>query len=1150
MVRTVKGRSRTTAGINARLKSKQTIDTASDYISPGRRRQLGGIWAKGSDTWPARRIISERGTAGGIEYLLEWVEHPDTGVVYSPTWEPAANATDPDLRSEWEATRRSAVQNSSSDTVPEKKFQRQLWDRVIHSSDDSSQVSATKPHHHTETQHSIPETQQSNSQENPFAIVVPELDLDHADYDSVANTQTTLQRTPISKPAYLSQDSPLASQADTIDLSLRRYSPRQVWTPQSTSSDTTTNPVRSSRRLRYSRKDQTVLTAQAESSSSSASASPVVESSHSTVRWSSQSPMAIPRERTTPRLRSATPATNSRSSRFAGDTNHSISARGVQPDAGSVGSIGITGSTSSSAPNAGSDTKSTSETEADTMAKDKFSLGIGRDSNLMTASTNYPSHQPDAAPGSSSSLSQFETAYPMADHDQSMDGVRSTLNQSSNTTSDSERLHIRQSVEHEHLVPKSGGVVMPKRPIFEDEEYAVALPAEGKVQALYHDQIKEKRRTLLKFIRRRDSNGVKLPGPDKTKERLEILDLIDRLHGTVTHLDLAIEGWATQQELSASQIAQYATLASSKFAFLDHLLNALHQKQCCIAIFAKPGRIMELVQTFLSARDISFSFEGENSSSQGGKQEQNITGRPYFVLSSIGSSSVTELPEQTDLIMAFDASFDIQDPCVQAIRAKGPSSRPVPILRLLVKNSSEHCDVCIPTSLPSPQRLRLLARTIYQARRNIGGSPIMVIEDDIPETGLDLAALNQMMKKSPDRRLRLLANQVADAVTHPDNRPTWTFEDMPDLELDDIIETPENIDRVRTATPASRAGTPAGRKRLLELDSSNSLLAKRQRLTPLHDVTHISDSVRDSASQTAALQAELQNARKELEAQTSARIEAETAREALQQQFNDTEIELRKLNGRHEKLKRTSYDQKAMIKSLEPQLEARNTRHERIAAENVTLKDQLIQAKVELKAAREEIAGGANPPLAVLEAAREAIRLATARAERAEKSLESKNKDFDFVGEQYQLASGSAAELSAQVTVLEDQNALLQSKASDEKIRLVQYNENSALKLQASKIDELQSEKRGMELLIRRLDEENSNLKKAANTTTRAGVQTRGSSVQPPGSPGLHGSFASTGMARERSRQGSPAPGATGAGGGVHGHALSGPRASALRNER
>ena len=309
----------------------------------------------------------------------------------------------------------------------------------------------------------------------------------------------------------------------------------------------------------------------------------------------------------------------------------------------------------------------------------------------------------------------------------------------------------------------------------------------------------------------------------------------------------------------------------------------------------------------------------------------------------------------------------------------------------------------------------------------------MVIEDDIPETGLDLAALNQMMKKSPDRRLRLLANQVADAVTHPDNRPTWTFEDMPDLELDDIIETPENIDRVRTATPASRAGTPSGRKRLLELDSSNSLLAKRQRLTPLHDVTHISDSVRDSASQTAALQAELQNARKDLEAQASARVAAETAREALQQQFNDTEIELRKLNGRYEKLTRTSYDQKAMIKSLKSQLEARNARHERIAAENVTLKDQLNQTKAELRATREEIAGGANPPLAVLEAAREAIRLATARAERAEKSLESKNKDFDFVGEQYQLASGSAAELSAQVTVLEDQNALLQLKASDEK---------------------------------------------------------------------------------------------------------------------
>ena len=1122
MARTVKGRARTTAGINARLKPKKASETASDYISPGKRRQLGGIWAKGNDTWPARRILSERGTASGVEYLLEWEEHPITGVAYSPTWEPAANATDPDLRSEWETTRREAAQSSSPSTVPEKKFHRQLWDRVIHSSDESQQTTDIISHNHSETQHSIPETQQSHSQEGRFAVVVPGLNLEQADYDSIANTQSTLHRTPTSRPGYLSQDSPLASQADPTDLSHRQSSPRQIWTPQSTASDTTTNPGNWPQRSKYSGRGTNAYRAESESSYLSGSTSPIITSSPSTVRASRRDTMAIPRERTTPRLRSAILATTSRSSRFAEDTNLSGSARGAQPGSEIDDTLGITDVTSDR--HMASDIQSTSETEAEALVKDKALINIGRDSLLINDSVKYPSHQPDVPPGSST-------------------------NQSSNTTSDS-GLHIRQSVEHEHLVPKSGGVVLPKRPIFEDEEYAVSLPAEGKVQALYHDQIKEKRRTLLKFIRRRDSNGVKLPGLDKTKERLEVLDLIERLHGTVTHLDLAIEGWATQQDLSPSEIAQYSTLASSKFAFLDHLLNALHDKQCYIAIFAKPGQIIELVRTFLSAKDVPFSIQGDNALLQNSSQEQNSSSGPRFILFASGSSSVTELPERPDLILAFDASFDIQDLQVQAIRSTESSSRTVPILRLLVNNSSEHCNVCIPTSLPSPHRLRLLARTIYQARRNIGGSPIMVIEEDLPEAGLDLATINQMMKKSPDRRLRLLANQVADAITDNDLKSAWTFEDMPDLELDDIIETPENIDRVRTATPASRAGTPSGRKRLLELDSSSSGLAKRQRLTPLHDVTHISDSVRDSASQSATLQVEMQNARKDVEAQTQARILAETAREAVKLQLNDTAIELRKLNGRYEKLTRISYDQKAMVKSLESQLEARNARHERIAAENVLLKDQLTLTKAELKATREEIASGGNSPLAVLEAAREAIRLATARAEKAEKSLESKNKDFDFVGEQYQLASGSAAELSAQVTVLEDQNMLLQSKASDEKIRLKQYNENSALKLQASKIDELQSEKRGMELLIRRLDEENSNLKKAASTTTRAGVQTRGSSVQPPGSPGLHGSFASTGMARERSRQGSPAPGAAGAGGGVHGHALSGPRASALRHER
>lgn len=378
-------------------------------------------------------------------------------------------------------------------------------------------------------------------------------------------------------------------------------------------------------------------------------------------------------------------------------------------------------------------------------------------------------------------------------------------------------MQIQQSVENEQPVPRSGGVVMPTKPIFEDEEYAISLPAEGKVQALYHDLIKSKRKSILRFIRRRDSNGVKSPPLSKIEERNDMAQLVDRLNDTVTHLDLARDDLPTQDSGNSEDHAKYATIAGSKFAFVGHLIDHLRGHKCSIVLFSKPGRVQDLLQEFLEFKGVHCQRAmGDALISQEPPQSSSKMSQIQFLLLTPGTSFTTKVPETPDMIIAFDASFDNLDPQVKSLRVESQGRRLVPIVHLLVANSSEHCDVCIPRQIPSPQRLRLLMRATYQARRGLGGGPIMISsQEEMSEHPFDLYELQKIVKKSPDRRLMALAQTVAFAITSADFKSNWVVERMPDLELEEIDDSPPKPLRGRSATPLSRAGTPSLRKRLL-----------------------------------------------------------------------------------------------------------------------------------------------------------------------------------------------------------------------------------------------------------------------------------------------------------------------------------------------
>lgn len=726
--------------------------------------------------------------------------------------------------------------------------------------------------------------------------------------------------------------------------------------------------------------------------------------------------------------------------------------------------------------------------------------------------------------------------------------------QSSNgeqSSTDSKASSSQQSVENERDISQAHGWVQPTLPILGPGEYAIALPAEGKIQSTYFDVIKAKRKAIIKFINRHDSVGSSSGSPNRTHERNEMNELIQRLHDTTTHMDLGLPGLSTQYSIQTQEHAAYANYAGSKFSFLGHLVDMLKQVDCSIIVMSREGAIQDLLEQYLTMKHISVRRHDRIATSKSPAPDRPT---PEFHIELISTMSSEQIPisKRPILMIAFDASFDSQDPQVLEIRShfSNTPSTLLPVIHLLVSNSSEHVDRCLSKNIPSPSRLKMLVRATYQAGPNLGGKPTYVPDpsDEPEDRAMDMSDLQRALRKSPERKLRMLASIVTRASLSSDFEASWSLGLMPELqltELDDpppkasgmssVAETPREV-QAHSRTPLSRADTPSGRKRVLEIEGIVPALNKRQRLTPLRDSVEAGNVVvNDLNTQLAKLQELANKLQADLVSEREARKAAEQDRNYAQEQLDHWRKDHADLQRRYEKRMTKCHELEKQHKELLKTIENNTSREERIAEVNSALKKKNTDLQAELDAARAEIKAGGGDT-AALEVAREENRRLLAKSNHMEKSLENTRKDFDFVRSQYQEASNKAVEFASRVRELETDIVDLTKLADGQKQRLKETNFEGSVKRHLAKISELELERKAKDVVLRKLEEENRQLKR------NRGIQTRGSSVQPPGSPGLDGH----GGRGPRSRQGSPAPGLFP---GSHVSSV-GNRGSLLRHER
>lgn len=366
-------------------------------------------------------------------------------------------------------------------------------------------------------------------------------------------------------------------------------------------------------------------------------------------------------------------------------------------------------------------------------------------------------------------------------------------------------------------------------------EFVVPLSMSPRVRDQYVSTISYYQKEIETFMK------VETPS-DEIVGKVQVM--LDRVKQVTTHVDLDGGGGASQGQEEAVDEAVWAETCSAKFLFLRHFLNSLRYFDVHIAIIARPGLLQDILETFLKGTHTKYNRPATVS-----RSEPSIArGRLDVTLIESGEEGASALPKPANLIVAFDSSFNAQDVQVGILRGHlvnvGQLS---PVIHLLVYKSAEHIERCIPESMDSIERLRRIVSCMIQTRHDVGN----LLPDEAGTAAV--------------------AEEVAAFVEAGGQETNWTFpsiraiDDVEGIDFQDLESS--NRSRQLVSEQNMYSQTLAVKRAFVRIslfesytgvDAANtcqdnaeytSLPLKRQRSTPVGDISHISDSVnQDSQS--------------------------------------------------------------------------------------------------------------------------------------------------------------------------------------------------------------------------------------------------------------------------------------------------------------
>ncbi|KAL7652072.1 hypothetical protein ACMYSQ_009387 [Aspergillus niger] len=615
-------------------------------------------------------------------------------------------------------------------------------------------------------------------------------------------------------------------------------------------------------------------------------------------------------------------------------------------------------------------------------------------------------------------------------------------------------------------------------------EFAVPLPMDSRVKDDYERVLTSESQSIRDFL------GVTSSQPDTTEYQRDSLlpkmhDILDRLSNISTHPDLNIAEHINS-ESDLGREAAWAEYSSAKFLLLSYLLETASMRDIHLVIMVQGEKTQRVVERYLMGKGLLYTRPRQEMGSGTNIEVSMVKDSLSFGIQTTRNDGVMETYKPPAAIIALDKSFSSKTPTVEHMRTTfARNGNLLPVVRLLVSNSSEHIELCFP-GLSEPERLRTVLQYSIRLRDVVGD-----LQDDALGVQED-------------------AEELLSCLVSDNFNAHWS---LPHIEPLHIL-SPEQLESSQQELQ-SRPGVdiqltnPQAQKRAFQAEDEVEQSAKRMKTEePTQEPTQSTES---TGFPSQPLNGGLQTLENHLvQMQNSHAAELEKLRKALagaQARLQERENVLEKLQHRYEtrtkdfhKLRR-EHDRLTQAKTTSDQ------RVEKQKEELMKLKDERTQLRHELEEARASLKAGGGSA-AELESAREDIRRLTKDNASLERKAEYEARQAEYTREQYQTASTVAAQSGNELRQLRSENETLKRKVEGDATHLRELNAKNDEARHLARVLELEATLTSREDLLRRKEEELREIRKNRPSTRSTSTQPRSpkwtAGNSRPTSPGIN----------------------------------------------
>ncbi|OJJ32994.1 hypothetical protein ASPWEDRAFT_174422 [Aspergillus wentii DTO 134E9] len=616
-------------------------------------------------------------------------------------------------------------------------------------------------------------------------------------------------------------------------------------------------------------------------------------------------------------------------------------------------------------------------------------------------------------------------------------------------------------------------------------EFAIPLPMDSRVKDDYDRVLKEESRYIQEFI-----NNTS-PDSEFTQQEFLVTKMhrtLEQLSNVTTHPDLNVAEHIKDSGSDLEKEAAWAEYSSAKFLFLGYLIQIAHSHDLHLVVMVHGEKTQKVVEHYLLGKGLTYTQpRHEMGSGINANLEVSMAkGSLSFGIQSTHSDGVFRTYKSPSAVIALDASFNAKSPSVEHMRTTfARNGHLLPVIRLLVSNTSEHVECCFP-NLPTLQRLRLLVQYTVRLREMVGD-----LQDDALGVHED-------------------AEEVLSCLISDNFHSHWPLPLIEPLQVvaPDELETTSflqnQLDLNSEQTPLSNT---AAQKRAF-VDDTDEQFSKRQRMDTSQLASQFTESSKfPSQTLDSGLQmlernivqmrsshaAEIDKLQKALNYALSRLQEKEKALESLQHRYESRTKETHKI-----RQERDDFSQSKL---------ASEQRVERQKEEITKLKDDRTQLRHDLESARESLKNGGGTA-AELESAQEEIRRLTKENSGLRQKAEYEKNQGEYTREQYQTASNVASQSGNEIRQLRAENEALNRKVAGDSCRLKELNMQSDGARHLSRVAELEATLASRDDLLRKKEDELREIRKNRPSTRSTSTQPRSpkltSASSRPTSPGIN----------------------------------------------